>query len=157
MRFDFHEFKRVSFVLLLCRELGLVFSRRVAEPSQSSVRGILKNSFDWPRFFIWARIALFATREQQFTMNAVSVRILSSWALEINAQDPHRCARKRRSRQGNGAIEPMVPKEGPSGDLCWQPAVDLSLHEQKAQQMMSIIRKFKGLMMLDAIYSSLVI
>ena len=52
------------------------------------------------------------------------------------------------------AIEPMVPKEGPSGDLCWQPAVDLSLHEQKAQQMMSIIT---GLMMFDAIYSSLVI
>jgi len=39
------------------------------------------------------------------------------------------------------AIEPMVPKEGPSGDLCWQPAVDLSLHEQKAQQKMSIITK----------------
>ena len=77
-------------------------------------------------------------------MNAVSVRILSSWALEIKAQDPHGCGREMSRRpikilQGDGAIEPMVPKEGPSGDLCWQPAVDLSLQEQKAQQMIPIL------------------
>lgn len=61
---------------------------------RNAQRTWIKNSFDWPRFFFWARIALFATREQQFTMNAVSVRILSSWALEINAQDPHRCSER---------------------------------------------------------------
>ena len=117
-RVDFYEFATCKLFLVVSFYFVENFTRcslEGAEPAQSSVRGILKNSFDWPLFFFWARIALFAMREQRFTVNAVSVRILSSWALEINAQDPHRCGRKGRPRfcRAMELLSRWFPKKDP--------------------------------------------